>query len=150
MFWSLVGVKQWEPLSLLLFILFLNELTHELDIEGNNDAIWDEFQKFVLLFADDNLLLFETLHDFQGLLNKLSAYCAKWNLTVNTNKTKIFRCCIFFICLGVNVTSNGNFSQAQNHLSEQASKALYSLSHVEGNELCISDKLKLFDSLVSQ
>ena len=54
-----------------------------------------------------------------------------------------------FIYLGVNVTSNGNFSQAQKHLSEQASKALYSLGHIfDGNELCVSDKLKLFDSLV--
>ena len=35
------------------------------------------------------------------------------------------------------------------HLSTQASKALYSLSHIfDGNELCISDKLKVFDSLV--
>ena len=36
---SLVGVKRWETLSPLLFILFLDELTHELDIEGNNDVI---------------------------------------------------------------------------------------------------------------
>ena len=101
----------------------LNDLTHDLD----------ELQKFVLLFADDTLLLSETLHDLHVLLNKPSAYCAKWNLTVNTNKTKIV---IFkrssrpedveffyekvkldvvkkIIYLGVNVTSYGNFSQAK-------------------------------------
>ena len=38
---SLVRVKQ-QPLSPLLFILFLNDLTHELDIEGDSDAILDE------------------------------------------------------------------------------------------------------------
>ena len=35
-----------------------------------------------------------------------------------------------FIYLGVNISCNGKFFQAQKHLAEQASKALYSLSNV--------------------
>ena len=42
-----------------------------------------------------------------------------------------------------------DFSHAQKHLSEQASKALYSLGHIfDTNVLCVNDKLKLFDSLI--
>ena len=54
-----------------------------------------------------------------------------------------------FIYLGVNVSSNGKFFQAQKHLSEQATKAMFALKNLFDNKLlCIEDKLKLFDSLV--
>ena len=169
---SLVGVKQGEPLSPLLFILFLNDLAEELNIDNNyfeNNDIINQFQKFILLFADDTLLLAESHAELQILLNKLYVYCKKWNLTVNTGKTKVmlFKLCniheqfnIFydevqlevvntFIYLGVNVSSNGKFYQAQKHLSEQALKAMFALKNVfDSNVLCVKDKLKLFESLI--
>ena len=95
---SLVGVKQGEPLSPLLFILFLNDLSKELGIDTNtgnvNQEIINLFQKFILLFADDTILLSESLQELQLLLNKLSEYCKKWNIKMNTDKTKamLFRC----------------------------------------------------------
>ena len=58
-------------------------------MDVDTELIIEEFQKFVLLFADDTLLLAETLPDLQNLLNKLSSYCDNWNITVNTDKTKV-------------------------------------------------------------
>ena len=74
-FESLVGVKQGEPLSPLLLILFLNDLSAELDIDTNtgnvNDELIDIFQKFMLLFADDTVFkISESLSELQILLNK--------------------------------------------------------------------------------
>ena len=133
---SLVGVKQGEPLSQLLFILFLNDLTSELNIYMNTGNINDDiivlFQKFILLFGDDTFLISESIHELQELLNKLSSYCKKWNTMVNTGKTKamLFKSSnrpesfdIFydnvrlkngdsFIYLGVCMSSHGSFHKA--------------------------------------
>ena len=82
---SYVGVKLGEPLSPLLFILFLTDVADELNVKVDASSFDDsiaEFQKFILLFADDTLLLANTL---QLLLNKLKVYCKKWNITVHIN-----------------------------------------------------------------
>ena len=65
-------------------------LIHCIDTNtGNiNDDIIDLFQKIILLFADDTVLISESIHELQELLNKLSSYCKKWNIMVNTDKTK--------------------------------------------------------------
>ena len=171
---SLVGVKQGEPLSPLLFILFLNDLSNKLGIDTNtgniNQDIIDVFQKFILLFADGTILMSDSLQELQILLNKLSEYCKKWNIKVNIGKTKVMVCRCYdrpehidvycdnerlevvdtFIYLDFNLSSNASFYKAQKHLSEKASRALYSLKSLfESTHLGIQDKLKLFDALVS-
>jgi hypothetical protein len=114
-----------------------------------------------------NTALFsESDSGLQSLLDKLLTYCQKWNITVNTDQTKVMvfkrsgrklqhrwyygNCEIMqvntFTYLGVNLSYNGNLFHAQKHLSEQASKALFSLfDHVP---LTIADKLKLFDCMI--
>ena len=47
------------------------------------------------------------------------------------------------------LSSNGSFYKAQKHLSEQASKALYSLNSLfDKTCLCVEDKVTLFDALI--
>ena len=102
---------------------------------GNiNQDIIDLFQKFILLFADDTILMSDSLQELQILLNKLSEYCKKWNIKVNIGKTKVMVCRCSnrpehidvyydnerlevvdtFIYLGVNLSSNASFYKAQN------------------------------------
>lgn len=171
MFDSHVGVKQGEPLSPLLFVLFINDLADFLKGSSNNDELltMDHIQLFLLLFADDTLLLSETKEGLQSLLDKLHIYCIKWNVTVNTDKSKVM---VFkngtrlenidfyynniklemvkkFTYLGVTLSSNGKFYQSQKHLAEQASKALFALNNLfESTSLDIQDKVKLFDSMI--
>ena len=47
-----------------------------------------------------------------------------------------------YLLISVNVLGNGKFSNAQKHLSEQDSKALYALSNVfSNNNLLVQDKV---------
>ena len=84
---SYMGVKQGEPLSPLLFILFINDMSEHLKDESVEVVSLEELQIFLLLFADDTVLFSYTVEGLQILLNKLSMYCEKWNVTVNVDKT---------------------------------------------------------------
>ena len=48
---------------------------------------------FVLLYADDTVIMANDAESLQKNLHHLSEYCDMWNLSVNTDKTKIV---IFF------------------------------------------------------
>ena len=84
---SYMGVKPGEPLSPLLFIFFINDMTESLKNNTQNFITLNEFQIFPLLFADDTVLFSETPEGLQLLLDKLCGYCCKWGMTVNAEKT---------------------------------------------------------------
>lgn len=86
---SNVGLLQGEITSPILFLLFLNDI--ELSLQRGMDAgiTIDQISLFLLLFADDAAKFSESSEGLQASLNNLHEYCSKWNLTVNTNKTKI-------------------------------------------------------------
>ena len=54
----------------------------------NNDDIV-LMKLFVLLYADDTIVLAENETDLQLALYSVYNYCVKYNLTVNTSKTKM-------------------------------------------------------------
>jgi hypothetical protein len=82
------GVKQGCPLSPLLFNIYVNDLEHELK-SGSFEGVYIGNRPVCsLFFADDIILMSDTLHGVQELLNRLESYCNKWQLMVNTTKTQ--------------------------------------------------------------
>ncbi|XP_075163988.1 uncharacterized protein LOC142236632 [Haematobia irritans] len=79
------GVKQGCLLSPLLFSLYINDLSESLG-EG---LYIEDINIRVLLYADDIVLLAEEPSVLVTMINKLEEYCNKWNLVVNTSKSKI-------------------------------------------------------------
>lgn len=90
-------------LSPFLFSLYLNDLENFL-IENGADGlctITDIFHQdlyfhivfFVLLYADDTVLLSESAEGLQKALDIFSEYCNIWKLKVNTKKTKVVVFC---------------------------------------------------------
>jgi hypothetical protein len=166
---SYMGVKQGEPLSPLLFIFFVNDMYENIQNVNNDVFTLDELQIYLLLFADDTVLFSYSKEGLQLLLNQLYDYCMKWGITVNIEKTVVM---VFksgnrheniqiyynnsllknvqtFTYLGVTLSSNGNFYQAQKALSNQALKALFSLNSLfDKVSLDVTEKLKLFDCMI--
>jgi hypothetical protein len=71
-----------------MFSLYMNDLVDYFDVEC--DPV-DLNGKSVscLLHADDIVLLSQSAEGLQNVLNKLKLFCDKWNLSVNTEKTKV-------------------------------------------------------------
>lgn len=152
-----IGVRQGENLSPLLFSIFLNDLEDHLSRSGNIDGIsiasnninenaYFFLKIFVLLYADDTVILAESDEDLQHALNAYATYCENWKLSVNTDKTKIM---IFskgrqlnynfvlnnknleivseFKYLGIVFSRSGSFLAAKKHIAAQASRAMFCL-----------------------
>ncbi|XP_075163172.1 uncharacterized protein LOC142235800 [Haematobia irritans] len=79
------GVKQGCLLSPLLFALYMNDIHDAL----RGGVIIDDINIRVLLYADDIVIIAEERSELQSMIQNLEHYCNDWNLTVNTNKSKI-------------------------------------------------------------
>ncbi len=170
-FISGIGVRQGENLSPILFSLFMNDIVKELSSSQDLGVYVLHIRLLLLLFADDIVLFSESIKGLQEGLDLLSSYCNKWELTVNVEKSKIV---IFrkggrvakkerwlyhgnelevvstFKYLGIIFSSSGSFSECQKVLSEQDSKALFSLYRVFHANIHISVAIQyqLFQSLI--
>ena len=91
----LSGVRQGEILSPLLFNIFVNDLEHYMLSQGCkvvdfNDDMYNNYLKILLLlYADDTVIFSNSERGLQKCLDILHAYCMKWKLNVNSDKTKV-------------------------------------------------------------
>jgi hypothetical protein len=84
-----IGLRQGGLLSPILFSLFIEDLENALQ-EHVCDGIDIEYiTLFLLLLADDAVLLSETAEGLQRSLDPLSKYCDQWGLAVNCAQTKV-------------------------------------------------------------
>jgi hypothetical protein len=85
------GVRQGCILSPVLFSLFINEIASAVDQEGLHSIqlLPGLVELFLLLFADDIVLLSTSPLGLQRQINLLTNACKDLNLTVNSDKTKV-------------------------------------------------------------
>ena len=165
-----IGVLQGEIISPLLFSLYVNDCEKEFLLKGNTPIELQELSLFLLMYADDMVLLAESATELQRMLNALKIYTEKWSLSVNVGKTKVL---VFrnrgslqsddvwfydnvqieiveqFCYLGLLLNFNGKFHVTQKHLSLQCKKALFALKRKCTNmSLNFTTLLSLFDTYV--
>ena len=183
-FESNVGVRQGENLSPLLFAIYINDLNQYLStfydglktIEDHAHRLFsdnniDIFLKlYILLYADDTIIMTESPGDMQRAMDGMSQYCNTWDLTLNADKTKVVvfskgkirnRPKIYYNgtllevvdCydyLGCTFKYNGSFQRAKLKQVTQAKKAMYSLlTKAAQLNLPIDIVSSLFDTLVN-
>ena len=85
------GVKQGDVCSPVLFSVFINELALDIINNGRHGVSLssDFVQLVILLFADDMILLSETVISLQTQLNNLFSAASRLQLKVNMNKSNI-------------------------------------------------------------
>ena len=85
------GVKQGDVCSPVLFSLFINELTLEVINNGRHGAnfVTEWLELFILLLADDVMLVAETVVGLQTQLNSLYRASVSLQLKVNMKKSNI-------------------------------------------------------------
>ena len=124
---------------------------------------------WVLLYADDTIILSKNTGDLQKALNALAVYCEQLKITVNVSKTKIiilsrgkirnnpmFRrntemiaVVDEFVYLGTTFSCNGSFKKAIKKQISQARCATYSLiAKAHKLFLPIDIVIQLYDQLV--
>jgi hypothetical protein len=84
-----VGTRQGCNLSPSLFNCFINDIPEMLDnINANQPSLCDK-KISCLMYADDLVLMSKSSQGLSKLLKGVENYCNKWQLTVNTDKTKV-------------------------------------------------------------
>ena len=93
------GLRQGVKLSLILFVLYLNDLEEYLSVNYVNHLeimngycmqhIGMYLKLFLLLHADDTVIFTEQAEELQLPLNIFEKYCSEWRLYINVSKTKI-------------------------------------------------------------
>ena len=96
-----VGVRQGENLSPIMYALYVNDLKGHLARKYEGLLLLSEMARmckivnygiysniFLLMYADDTIIMAESPSVLQAALNAHYQYCQTWELEVNTTKTK--------------------------------------------------------------
>ena len=75
-------------MSPFLFSMYINDFENELIKDLCEPIYLQDISLFLLMYADDTVLLSETAGGLQKMIDTLHTYSTKWNLCVNTEKTK--------------------------------------------------------------
>ena len=88
-----LGVKQGDPSSPMLFMMFLNDINQCINTDLDGIFTVNDIKLFLLLYADDQVIFAKSPQILQAMLLDLENYCNFWGLKINTSKTKtmIFR-----------------------------------------------------------
>ena len=84
-----LGVRQGESLSPFLFSMYLNDIEEYLITNEFSGVDMGVLKLFLLLYADDIVLFSESEAGLQKGLVLLEEYCNRWQLSVNSVKTKV-------------------------------------------------------------
>jgi len=85
-YFSNIGIPQGDPISPILFNLFIQDLPSSLSHNGIN---FHGIRVAYIQYADDLCILGESKEDLQLALNDLSEYCLQNSIEVNVTKTKV-------------------------------------------------------------
>ena len=144
-FKSEVGVRQGCNLSQMLFNLFINDLVEYLQSDITEAVKLNEYSCNCLMYADDLLLLLESLEGLCQTMDKLGNYCVQWKLNISSIKTKIMifgknlkrtglthnignvtvEGCQDYPYLGTIMTPTNSSVKCKTHLFKQANKAMW-------------------------
>ena len=178
-----MGVRQGENLSPLLFAIFLNDFEISLSSKYNGltsitdlsrilgtDNIEFFINMYLLLYADDTLVMAESPAELQLALDEVDVYCKKWGLSINQTKTEVV---IFsrgkvktqfnfkigdinlktqgeYCYLGTIFNFNGKFTKAIEERITPARKAMFGLNAKAVNLLLPPDiHIDLFEKMIS-
>ena len=178
-----VGVRQGENLSPLLFAIYLNDFEgyvsqeyeglafvgREINRVLGDDVLEMYIRLYILLYADDTIVLAESPQQLQQALNAVKDYCEKNFLKINLTKTKVT---VFsrgkirnipefyygneqvevvddYVYLGVKFNYNGSFTKAIDKQIDQARKAMFSMITKARRLLLPLDiQIDIFDKMV--